>query len=39
MREWIQINLEHSEVYREYLSLFEESIQFLAGATSVSLNG
>jgi predicted DNA-binding protein (MmcQ/YjbR family) len=29
MREWIQINLEHSEDYRQYLSVFEESIQFV----------
>jgi hypothetical protein len=27
MREWIQINLGHSEDYRQYLSLFEASIQ------------
>ena len=34
MREWIQINLDHSDDYREYLPLFEESIQFLLGPTS-----
>lgn len=27
MREWIQINLDDSESYRNYLPLFEESIQ------------
>jgi len=26
MREWIQINLTHSEDYRQYESVFEESI-------------
>ena len=29
MREWLQINLTRSEDYREYLSIFEESIQYL----------
>ena len=29
MREWIQINLEESEDYREYLNVFEESIEFV----------
>jgi hypothetical protein len=29
MREWIQINLSRSEDYREYMSVFEESIQYL----------
>ncbi len=29
MREWIQINLTRSEDYREYASIFEESIQYL----------
>ena len=29
MREWIQINLNRSEDYREYISIFEESIQYL----------
>lgn len=29
MREWIQINLAHSEDYRQYLPVFEESIQFV----------
>ena len=31
MREWIQINLGRSEDYREYLPVFEESIQFVLG--------
>ena len=32
MREWIQINLDRSEDYRQYLPVFEESIRFvLAG--------
>jgi hypothetical protein len=26
MREWVQINLDHSEDYRKYLSVFKESI-------------
>ena len=26
MREWIQINLDHSEDYRQYMPVFEESI-------------
>ena len=30
MREWVQINLTRSEDYREYLPVFEESIQYLA---------
>ena len=29
MREWVQINLTRSEDYRGYLSIFEESIQYL----------
>jgi hypothetical protein len=29
MREWIQINLSRSEDYRQYLSLFEESIRHI----------
>jgi hypothetical protein len=29
MREWIQINLERSADYRQYLPVFEESIQFV----------
>jgi len=29
MREWVQINLPRSEDYRGYLSVFEESIQYL----------
>jgi len=29
MCEWVQINLESSEGYREYLPVFEESIQYL----------
>ena len=27
MREWVQINLSHSEGYRQYKSVFEESIR------------
>jgi len=34
MREWIQINLEQSEAYRQYQAVFEESIQFLAARQS-----
>jgi hypothetical protein len=30
MRAWVQINLESSEAYRQYESVFEESIQFIA---------
>jgi hypothetical protein len=30
MREWVQINLEQSEAYRQYQAVFEESIWFLA---------
>ncbi len=29
MREWVQINLDHSDDYRQYLPIFEESIQYL----------
>jgi hypothetical protein len=29
MHEWVQINLTRSEDYRGYLSIFEESIQYL----------
>jgi len=29
MREWIQINLNRSEDYSQYMSVFEESIQYL----------
>ena len=29
MREWVQINLDRSEDYRQYLPVFEESIQFV----------
>jgi hypothetical protein len=29
MREWVQINLIRSEDYRGYLSVFDESIQYL----------
>jgi hypothetical protein len=29
MREWIQINLSRSEDYRQYLSVFDESIRYL----------
>jgi hypothetical protein len=31
MREWIQINLSHSEDYRQYKSVFEESIRHVLG--------
>ena len=32
MREWVQINLERSEDYRQYQSVFDESIAYvLAG--------
>jgi hypothetical protein len=29
MREWVQINLDRSDEYREYLPVFEESINYL----------
>lgn len=29
MREWVQINLAGSEEYRQYASVFEESIQYV----------
>jgi hypothetical protein len=29
MREWVQINLSHSEDYRQYEAVFEESIRYL----------
>jgi hypothetical protein len=29
MREWVQINLERSEDYRKYQSIFDESIHYL----------
>ncbi len=29
MREWVQINLENSDDYRQYQSVFEESIRFV----------
>lgn len=29
MREWVQINLPRSEDYKEYISIFEESIQYV----------
>jgi hypothetical protein len=29
MREWVQINLNHSEDYRQYKPIFEESIRYL----------
>jgi hypothetical protein len=31
MREWVQINLERSEEYQQYLAVFEESIRFVLG--------
>jgi hypothetical protein len=31
MREWVQINLSKSKDYREYRSVFEESIQHVLG--------
>jgi len=31
MREWIQINLSHSDDYRQYKSVFEESIRHVLG--------
>jgi hypothetical protein len=31
MREWVQINLDRSEDYRQYESVFEESIQYVHG--------
>ena len=35
MREWVQINLERSEDYRQYLAVFDESVQFvLSGQAS-----
>jgi len=33
MREWIQINLSCSEDYRQYMPIFEESIQYLVEHT------
>lgn len=33
MREWVQINLNHSQDYHAYLPLFEESIRFLLDGT------
>jgi hypothetical protein len=38
MREWIQINLEHSEDYREYLPTFLESIRFLQEGASMKVD-
>ena len=29
MREWVQINLDNSQDYRKYKTVFEESIQYL----------
>jgi hypothetical protein len=29
MREWVQINLNHSEDYRQYKPIFEEAIRYL----------
>lgn len=29
MREWVQINVSRSEEYRQYMSVFEESIAYL----------
>ena len=29
MREWIQINLDRSEDYRQYMPIFDESIRYL----------
>lgn len=29
MREWVQINLIRSDDYRQYMSVFEESIQYM----------
>jgi hypothetical protein len=31
MREWVQINLSRSEDYRQYQSVFDESIRYLLG--------
>lgn len=31
MREWIQINLSRSEDYRQYRSIFDESIRYVLG--------
>ena len=30
MREWIQINMDNSEDYRQYRSVFDESIQYVS---------
>ena len=29
MREWVQINLERSEEYRQYMPVFEEAVHYL----------
>ena len=36
MREWVQINLDRSEDYRQYAAVFEESIQFVSAIQSSS---
>lgn len=37
MREWIQVNLENSEDYRDYLALFYESIQYVLSLQGKSM--
>jgi len=34
MREWVQINLDRSEDYRQYTAVFEESIRFVSAGQS-----
>jgi hypothetical protein len=35
MREWVQINLSHSEDYRQYQPVFEASIHYLLGGQEI----
>lgn len=37
MREWVQINLSHSEHYRQYESIFKESIRFVQAQQAIGL--
>lgn len=36
MREWVQINLSRSEDYRQYMPVFEESIQYVLSGQGAS---
>ncbi|MDK2980206.1 MAG: hypothetical protein PWQ55_553 [Chloroflexota bacterium] len=39
MREWVQIDLEHSQDYRAYLAVFEESIRYVLSQQGLDAAG